>query len=147
MRRRDFIAGLGTAAAWPARAQQRVPVIGFLSASAADVDRPLVAAFRQGLNDGGYAEGRSFEIVFGYADYQFDRLPSLASDLVRRRVDLILASGSAPAVAAKAATATIPIVFETATDPVALGLVARLNRPGGNITGASLLAEDLPCQG
>jgi putative ABC transport system substrate-binding protein len=145
MRRRKFIAGLGSAAAaWPvvAHAQQPVvPVIGYLTAGTSDGDAPWVTGLRRGLDEGGFAEGRNVEILFRYADERVDRLPMLASDLVRRRVALIVASGTAPALAAKAATTMIPIVFETANDPVAIGLVARLNRPGSNITGTSLIGE------
>jgi putative ABC transport system substrate-binding protein len=144
MRRREFIAGLTGSAAWPmvARAQQAaVPVIGFLTVGSVGLDAPNVAGFRQGLNEGGYVEGRNIEIMFRYAEYQFDRLSTLASELVRRRVAVIVASGTAASSAAKAATATIPIVFECSADPVVLGLVPSLNRPGGNMTGAGLLAE------
>jgi putative ABC transport system substrate-binding protein len=144
MRRRDFIVGLGSAAAWPVavRAQQpAIPVIGYLSAGTQKGDAPWVIGLRRGLDEGGYADGRNVEILFRYADRRFDRLPMLASDLVRRRVALIVASGTAPALAAKTATTMIPVVFESVTDPVASGLVARLNRPGGNITGASLMGE------
>src|SRR5262249_40130356 len=135
MTRREFIAGLGSAAAWPvvARAQQSIPVIGYLSAGTSDGDTPWVTGLRRGLDEGGYAEGRNVEVLFRYADERVDRLAMLASDLVRRRVALIVASGTAPALAAKAATTMIPIVFETVNDPVATGLVARFNRPGGNI--------------
>jgi putative ABC transport system substrate-binding protein len=150
MRRRTFLAGLGGAAVWPvvARAQQAgVPVIGYLSASAVDLDAPNVAAFRQGLSEGGYVEGRNVEIVLRYAEYQFDRLRVLASELVRHRVAVIVASGAAAALAAKAATATIPVVFECAFDPVANGLVASLSRPGGNMTGVALLSEAFYAKG
>jgi len=144
MRRREFIAGLGSTSAWPlaAFAQERsVPVIGYLSAATAATEEPFVNALRQGLSEGGYSESRNVELLFRHAEYQFARLPSLASDLVLRRVAVIAASGAAAAVAAKKATDTLPIVFETSSNPVTLGLVERLNRPGGNITGASPLIE------
>jgi putative ABC transport system substrate-binding protein len=141
MRRRDFIAGLGSAATWPLTARAQLPVLGYLSAGTPDGDAPWVTGLRRGLDEGGYTEGRNVEILFRYADERFDRLPMLASDLVRRRVALIVASGTAPALAAKMATTMIPIVFETVDDPVATGLVARFNRPGGNITGTNLMVE------
>ena len=143
MRRREFIAGLG-ATGWPLAAgaqQPAVPVLGYLSAGTADSDAPWVTGLRRGLDEGGYTEGRNIAILFRFADERFDRLPMLASDLVQRRVALIIASGGAPALAAKMATTTIPIVFETVNDPVAIGLVTRFNRPGGNITGTSLIVE------
>src|SRR6516225_8980795 len=126
LRRREFIAALGGAAAWPlaagAQVRQRIPVIGYLSAGTAASDR-FLAAFRETLNQGGYVEGRNVEILFRYAEFQHDRLPSLVADLVRRGVALIVATGGAPALAAKEATATIPIVFATGLDPVAIGFV------------------------
>jgi putative ABC transport system substrate-binding protein len=143
MRRREFITLLGgTVAGWPlaARAQQpAAPAIGYLSAADADFNVAYVAAVRDGLSEGGIE--RNTEILFRYADYRFDRLPELAGELVRRGVKVIVSSGVAPSLAAKAATSTIPIVFESAVDPVANGLVANLNRPGGNVTGVTLLAE------
>src|SRR5215471_3133562 len=149
MRRREFIAGLGSAVGVSAAQAQQpaIRVIGYLSAGAADSDAPIANGLRRGLDEGGYTEQRNVEILFRYADERFDRLPMLASDLVRSRLALIVASGTAPALAAKTATTMIPIVFETAADPVAIGLVARFNRPGGNITGASMLVEAYHAKG
>ena len=134
IKRREFIAGLGYAAAWPvvARAQQRaIPVIGYLSAAGESAQQSRRAAFLQGLSELGFVEGRSVEILYLYADSQYDRLRTLAADLVRRRVSVIVAVGSpASSRAAKSEPATIPVVFVTGMDPVAAGLVATLNRPG-----------------
>src|SRR5262245_18566528 len=146
MRRREFIAALGSAAAaWPlmVRAQSR-QVIGFRSSRSPGESTSVVAAFRQGLREGGFIEGQNIEIAFRWAEGRYDRLSSLADELVERHVDVVVAAGGTPsALAAKAATATIPIVITAANDPIQLGLVASLNRPGGNVTGMAALTTVL----
>ena len=138
MRRREFIAGLGSAAAWPVVARAQTPVIGLLDSGSPESSADFVAAFRKGLGETGYADGRNVTIEFRYALREVDRMPELAADLVRRRVAVIATPGSTPAsLAAKAATTTIPVVFGVGSDPVQVGLVANLNRPGGNVTGYS----------
>jgi putative ABC transport system substrate-binding protein len=150
MKRREFISLLGCAAAGvplAARAQQpTMPVVGYLSSTRPEALQENVAAFRQGLNESGYFEHRNVAIEYRWAQDQYDRLPALAADLVRRRVSVMVATGALPvALAAKAATSTIPTVFATGGDPVQLGIVASLSRPGGNLTGVtSLNTEVLP---
>ena len=150
--RRKFLATLlsGAAAAWPlaARAQQpTIPVIGWLGSESRDSERVRVIHFRQGLKEAGHVEGQNVAIEYRFADGQYDRLAALITDLVRRQVTIIALTGAPAALAAKGATTTIPIIFEVADDPVRLGLVASLNRPGGNLTGlTSLNVEVAPKQ-
>ena len=147
IRRREFITLLGGAAAWPvaARAQQpAMPVIGFLNPTTPEALAEPMRGLRQGLKDAGYVEGENLTIEYRWADNQAERLPAMAAELVRRRVNLIVATGGGQApLAAKAATTALPIVFNTADDPVDLGLVASLAQPGGNVTGVSILSTEL----
>ena len=147
MRRREFIALLGTAAVWPlaGQAQQSsMPVIGYLSPESPERFASRVRAFRDGLAETGYVEGRNVAIEFRWAEGQYSRLPALAADLANRQVAVIVAPGGAPiALAAKSATTTIPIIFEMGGDPIALGVVGSLSRPGGNVTGVSSLSVEV----
>jgi len=146
VKRREFITLLGGAAAWPmaARAQQpATPVIGLLGSASATRFGPYVRAFHDGLRDAGYVEGRNLAIQARWADSQYDRLPSLAAELIQRQATVIVAFSTPAARVAKAATATTPIVFTTNSDPVQMGFVASLNRPGGNLTGVTNLSVEL----
>jgi putative ABC transport system substrate-binding protein len=145
MKRREFIAGLGAAAcpltAWAQQGEKLV--VGFLSSQPADGYMERLRAYRDGLNETGYVEGENVTIEYRWAEHQLDRLPALAGELVRRRVAIIATLDTASAMAAKGATAAIPIVFSVGSDPVALGLVASLNRPGGNVTGINFFINEL----
>jgi putative ABC transport system substrate-binding protein len=149
LRRRKFITLLGGAAAWPlaARAQQTaIPVVGFLSGSSLAERRPVLASFRQALAEAGYVEGQNVAIEYRWVEGQYDRLPAHAADLVRRQVAVLVAGDGPSALAAKAATTTVPIVFSTGIEPVQAGLITSLSRPGGNLTGFNLIAGPLPAK-
>jgi putative ABC transport system substrate-binding protein len=145
MRRREFIAGLGSAVAWPvvARAQQAMPVIGYLGTGSAGSTTIDLEGFRQGLATAGFVDGRNLTIEYRWAEGHDDRLPALAADLITRQVAVMVVTSNSGALAAKAATSSIPIVFSMGGDPVRLGLVASLNRPGSNLTGIAVLSDIL----
>jgi len=147
MRRRDFVKGIGgSAIAWPlaARAQQPMPAVGILGGTSSGVQANFLRAFQQGLGEAGYVEGHNTTVEYRWANDQNEKLPELAADLVRRQVNVIVAAASTPAaLAAKAATATIPIVFLLGSDPVAAGLIDNLARPGGNVTGVTSMNMEL----
>src|SRR5215831_4844156 len=150
MKRREFIAVLGGAAAWSlaARAQQTtIPVIGYLSQDSAEFDTIRLTGFRRGLSQSGYVEGRNVAIAYRFAGNQLDRLSALAADLVQDRVTVIVTPGLPSTLAARAVTSIVPIVFSVGRDPVQLGLVASLNRPGGNVTGVYPFTSELEVKG
>jgi putative ABC transport system substrate-binding protein len=145
MRRREFIGIAGGAAAWPfaARAQQKaMPVIGYLSGGSTSFYTTILPSFHEGLAETGYAEGKNVAVEYRWAEGHYDRLPAMAAELASRKVDVIATTGGPPALAAKSATSTIPIVFNVG-DPVDLGLVASLAQPGGNLTGVSIITGEL----
>ena len=145
MKRRTFIAGIGSAAAWSvmARAQAAMPVVAVVTGASADGSAVDVAAFRTGLGEAGYVEGRNVTVEYHWLEARYERVPTLIADLVRRRVTIIATSGRPAVTAAKAATTTIPIVFGIGDDPVKLGLVASLARPGGNATGINFFTVEV----
>src|SRR5271165_1497098 len=145
MRRRTFIAGIGSAAAWPvvARAQHTMPVIGFLSGGSYNAFAPYVAAFRRGLSESNYVEGQNLTIEYRWAHGHYERLPTLMADLLDRKCAAIVAMGNVAARQAKTAIDALPVVFSTGSDPVAIGLVKSLSRPATNMTGVSILNNDL----
>src|SRR3954451_12020870 len=147
MRRRElFMTGAAAALLWPVTAstQAIVPVIGFLNSAAPEAYTPMITVFRKALQESGYEEGRNVAIEYRWAEGHYDRLPEMAAELVAHKVAVIVASGSAaPALAAKAGTTEIPVVFVSGSDPLRTGLVASLNRPGGNVTGSSIIFTSL----
>jgi putative ABC transport system substrate-binding protein len=148
IRRRELVVTLGSAAVvWPIAARAQQPVIGYLNFGSPESDTPRLTGLRRGLSQTGYVEGRNFLVEYRWAGNQIDRLPALAADLVQRQVAVIVATGTLAALAAKAATTSIPIVFNVGADPVQLGLVASLNRPGGNLTGYNNVASELGTKG